>query len=298
MQDISIGRSGQYTRELQKIEQAIGECKICGGIGLTKRLLKSRVATVAMLGNDREKIERQKAERENRKSKEHAKSKRENPKNPSYGLCRCRIKADYRKQLTIGEIPLRIADINVPDIIDRDINIVKQKRVDIKTFLRFYPARFRIARNNSIGCNFFGGYGRGKTFISQYLAFQIIKRRFNAHYTSFSPLIEMFSKGVWGNQLFHEIMNVDFLILDDIGNEQQYRRRVCGEISHVLKQRVDYGKVNIFIFNELANRQQISAEYGIPFLEICSANMDIAFKTPIADEKSSQVKISKFLKQI
>jgi len=287
-----------HTIELQKIEQEITECKECGGTGISKTMMRKRVTSFAKEYSS-DKQEEKKLQKNRSKSKMHAINNKENPNNSSYGLCKCRITADLKRQLLIANLPLSISSVKYAEIISRDITIHGHRFVPIKKFIRFYVRNFQRAKSDAIGCNLFGGYGKGKTFTSQFIAMQVAKSRYTVHYMPFFSLIDLVNTNVFVNQLLAEIMNVDLLIIDDIGNEQSNRRNACGETAYLIKQRHRKRKPTIFIFNELSKRPEIKEVYGPAFYNICAeSNMDVLFKTSISDEKTGKANIARLLKRL
>ena len=294
-------RSAAYSSELQKIEASIRNCEECGGTGIQKYTITNKLFTFSQKARqDLDAFEDKRLRIQRRKASDFSEKKNENPQNSSYGLCECRIRADQKRTLVIGNLPHSFSDIRYPDIISRDITIVGDRKIDIKSFIRFYTKRFSKAKRSSLGCNFFGGNGRGKTFIASFIAAQLALRRYSIHYIPFFLLIDTMASGNFQtNLLFREIMGVDFLVIDDIGNEQQYRRKACNEIAFFLKQRNSKRLVNLFIFNIANKREDLLEFYDSTFVSTCTdTNMDIVLRTKIMNERINRANMQKFLKRL
>lgn len=297
MWEIPQNRSSLHTAELQRIEKQVTECPKCGGTGISKKLMRHRITSFA--AEQISKNQERKTKNLREKARLYAVRNKENVNNPSYGLCECRIEADLRRQLVIGNLPQSLASAKYADIITRDITIQGHSHAPLRKFIRFYAHSFAKAKTNSIGCNFFGGYGKGKTFASTFLAAQVAKCRYSVHYIPFFALIDLVNTNIFVNQLLNEILDVDLLVVDDIGNEQMGRRNASGEIAFLLKQRHRRNKPTIFIFNELRARAEIKEVYGPAFYNVCAeSNMDILFKTSVSDEKTGKANIAKLLRRL
>jgi hypothetical protein len=277
-------RSERRKSEVQKVyNTVVRSCKFCKGSGMDQNesldIEKNIPASVALADIDdyKNKI------RIRRKSK-FIKSTNENPENVSYGFCKCYKKFDVMKSLLIGDIPLRFLEYGPESILAREVKFIERNAsYDLGHFLSVYLGKFPSMKHDSIGMNFFGKFETGKTFVAQYLAAQIAMRRYSVHYVPFFMLAEMLYHGS-ESPLFHEIMNVDFLVIDDIGNEHKMRREFCGEISYWLRTRGAQEKITVYVFEAEHNEPALVELYGASFYgTACNHNMGIVFtKRPIS----------------
>jgi DNA replication protein DnaC len=293
MQDPLGGRNSVYSSELRIIEQEVNDCEKCEGTGVSRKVARNKMSTILKNPERQEKMEAKWSRTFRIKSAEHAKAKKENPLNSSYGKCSCRIRADLKREILISNMPMSMIGTRYSDIIERDVNVHGQ-RVTAKAFAKHYPNKFKKAREDSIGCNFFGGYGRGKTFVAQVIAYHIAKKRYSVHYIPFYALVDLITSTTPSDYMFREIMNTDLLVIDDIGNEQKHRRRACGELAYSLDKRRERNKPTFFIFNEALKRTEILEAYDSAFYQVCTkTNMDVFFRTSVSDEKTSKARITK-----
>jgi len=288
-------RATSHHTALSKFDRIIQRCEKCGGMGYTKKKILNKIGSPR--GNA--KVTKEQRRKEVQQAVDHAKKEGYNPASPPLGLCECRLLADRLKAMTIGGFPVSSHNLTFKDINQRDITIVNQRtKVDVRKFLRFYMRRFQQARENGLGMNFIGGYGYGKTFAAHVLGAQVVERRYNVHYTPFFLLLDQLSSGgnIGLNLLLREILSVDFLIIDDIGNENEFRRRSVGELAYLLKERTSQKKVNVFIFNKVKKIAEITDNYDSLFHNVCTErNMDVHFTSQIVNQSSTKKYVTKFL---
>jgi len=295
-------RTVDGSREVQDAERKILECVRCGGSGVTPNsILGNKNSLIAKIQNgaDGNEIEEREVRLTKKRRARHAKNKKENPDNPSYGLCECRIQAEIVKEIIRGNLPASTIGSRFADIVQRDISVIDQTIVDARKFARFYRRRFSQAKKASIGCNFFGPYGCGKTFLAQFIASQIAKKRYTVHYTPLFLLLETMKKeNIVGSTHLYQILDVDMLVIDDIGNEQINRRASCGELAFFLKQRSTRRKVTFYIFNNM-KPEDMRETYDSLFCSACNEhNMNVMFKTKIQNIRARNTRIKNFLTKV
>ncbi len=297
-------RSAQVGVDLYEAEEIIRSCEKCGGTGLLKSSIKSRYNLLSQQFSgdekDIDKLEEAAEQREYRKALAHSKKKKENPENSSYGLCKCRIKFERIKVLLYGNYPADMATAKPSDVINREIQIINQARVDARDFVQMYVRKFPAAKRTGVGCNFLGGYGRGKTYLAQLIGSRIARMRYSVYYTPLFLLLEgMGNYGVKNESLLYHLSTDDYLVIDDIGNEQEHRRKACSELAYFLQQRIASKKVTFFVFNTITDIDSIADMYGSLFYNVCNErNMTIKFKTIMTSNKTRKAHIDKLLKTV
>lgn len=234
-----------------------------------------------------------------RNSAERVKRLGENPLNPSYTLCRCRKSFEHVKELIQGDVPVELQKVRLKDIHPREITVVDVQKMAVDMFVKAYLERFQQAAKNAIGINMFGGYNRGKTFITHLLSSEVARKRYSIHHIPFFKLIKLM-QSYDEVDLLREILSVDYLTIDDIGNEHQAKRGYCGELAYLLGQRTVKKKITNFVFNEIDHKDSkanINATYGSAFYTACSErNMSVSL--PSLGHVLNRSSHKKFFKQL
>jgi len=291
-------RSARYASELGKLNFIIQNCEKCSGTGITKEGILSDTSVTKARLKHTERLEL-KIERKYRLAEASWVDERgENPLNSSYGLCQCRRKAEALRELIISDIPRSFYDLGYNDIVPREVTVVGIQTINLKKFIQWYINKFTEAKQNSIGLNLFGTYGRGKTFAIQFLATQLIKKRYTAHYIPLFLLLDSM-RYADGQAFLKEVLEVDFLIVDDIGSEHKSKRGYCGEAAYLLQRRLSRHKITNFVFNDVPKIQEIADAYGSPFGSVCrERNINLNSKQKIISQASNIKFIKKFFNGI
>jgi DNA replication protein DnaC len=192
----------------------------------------------------------------------------ENPKNSSYGLCKCYIEYDFVKGLILSGMPMKFKNISHEDISHREASIDgKIDKKSINDIVEWYVNKYYKLRKDSIGLNLIGKIGTGRTFISQFIGAQLLRQRYSIHYLPFFTLAK--KMGAFDDSaLLEEIFDVDFLIIDEIGNEHASRRGYSGEIAYLVQKRIQNKKPTIFGMNEFKSEAEIIEAYGGSFFSV------------------------------
>ena len=292
-------RGSQYATELNKAKDIVRNCQECGGTGIIKKSVINYInysaRTLSYLDDADDK---QAGLEEKEQATEHSKTFKENPTNSTFGFCPCRIESEHKQELIKGNFQPTLTNLRISSIVHRDIVIVNHKKIDARSFAKYYLRKFPDAMENGIGCNFFGPYSSGKTYMAQILASHIISRRYTAHYTPLFLLIDTLSKCNGNDRLFGEIIGTDFLIIDDVGSEQAFRKSYCGELAYYLKQRINRRKITLYISSVYNNAEEMLNHYDSLFYNVMiERNMEVQFKTKLFSKKLNQTRLDKFLKR-
>ena len=233
------------------------------------------------------------------RKKKHIKRHNENPNNSSYGLCSCYVQFEFVKGLIVGDLPLKFKNFDLDGILPRDVIIEGgHEKKSLIDFLKTYIDKFPELKNNSVGVNFIGKIGTGRSFISQFLGSEILKKRYSVHYIPYFSLAKIVPS-YDSIELLREIFDVDLLIIDEIGNEHPNRRGYSGEIAYAIQKRIQSNKVTFFGFNGTPTEGEIIELYGGSFFSVMhERNINVKF-TKKAIPKSSRTKyINKVLDEI
>lgn len=110
------------------------------------------------------------------------------------------------------------------DKVDKEYGI--SPRENAKNILQTAKKYVKLKDGNSRQLLFYGGTGLGKTFTSECIAKEFIKKDMSVYYTSASKLFTLFEEYKFGRdtsentkQILDYIAQVDLLIIDDLGTE-------------------------------------------------------------------------------
>jgi DNA replication protein DnaC len=273
--------SGINTKEAMKIEMAVSEN------ALTSRSLSEQEGMVFELKKERK--------------KKYIRRHDENPKNSSYGFCTCYIEFEFLKGLLIGEIPFKFKDTKYKDILPRDILIEDKKEKDpLVDFTKKYVKKFHKFKKDSMGINLFGKIGTGRTFIAQLIGSKILKKRYSVHYIPYFVLAKMLLT-FDDREMLNEILNVDLLIIDEIGLEHPSKQGFGGEIAYSIQKRIQSRKTTIFGYNGMPDyhSSEISEVYGGSFASVMyERNINVKFIKKALGKKTRTNHIKKALDEL
>lgn len=289
-------RAQKISTAIQKAQSDIVlSCPKCDGTGMNvKEQIKIEMAAskdTGLLESDETILEIKQA-----RKKAYMRRHKENPNNSSYGFCPCYIEFEHIKGLLIGDIPIKFSKLSHEDLLPRDIMIEgEHEKKPLTDFIKTYLDKFDELKKNSVGINMFGKIGTGKTFISQFLGSEILKKRYSVHYTPYFSLAKMLSS-FEDSEILKEILDVDFLIIDEIGNEHPNRRGYSGEIAYSIQRRIQSKKITLFGFNGTPTEAEIIELYGGSlFSVIDERNINITFTTKAISKKTRTNYIRKVL---
>ena len=166
-------------------------------------------------------------------------------------VCKCKKKFDTVSRLILSNIfywKLINQQIYHKVVFDE----ISKKKIDLrKEILYPYIKRIREVVKNPYGLLLLGKHGTGKTFVGQKVLYYAITRGYTAHYIEFSDFLRMLRKNFDEDLdgLINEILNVDLLMIDEIGNESRKSDFVIGEFKTLYKRRIQYNKPTILATN-------------------------------------------------
>jgi len=289
-------RAHRVTTGVHKAQSSIVfNCPKCDGTGMNqKEAIKIEMAAsecTDLFGSDEAILEIKVA-----RKKKHVKKHKENPDNSSYGFCTCYIEFEHLKGLLVGDIPIKFCSLGHEDILPRDITVEgEHDKKPLTDFLDTYLNKFDDLKKNSVGINLFGKIGTGKTFITQLLGSEVLRKRYSVHYIPYFSLAKMFSS-FDDAEVLREILDVDFLIVDEIGNEHPNRRGYSGEIAFAIQKRIQAKKVTIFGFNGTPSEAEVIELYGGSFFSVMNErNINVTFTKKAISKKDRTKYIRKVL---
>ena len=204
-------RGKRHESELASLRYILTNCKRCKGLGVTKaEIITDTKLTKGRLKNPDKYEQHHEAAQKILRDKYDAK-RNENPLNSSFGSCKCRIKHDAIREMITGEIPRNLYEVKPDDILPREATIIGAKKADLQKVVGWYINSLTEAKKNSMGVNLFGKFSRGKTWVAQYLATQVAKKRYTIHYIPMFLILDMIRNPE--QPLIREILNVDFLVI-------------------------------------------------------------------------------------
>lgn len=294
---MAADRAKRHETEIQALKWIITRCPKCNGLGVTKHaILSGTKLTKGRLENP-ERYEEGHEKAQEILRKKHVTKKDENPDNSSFGLCRCRIKQEALQEIITAELPRAMYDATPDDILPREASIIGVKKLDLQKLVGWYTKSLITAKSESIGLNFYGNYGRGKTWAVQYMAAQIAKKRWSVHYIPMFLILELIKNPE--NNLLREILEVDFLFIDDIGSEHPFRRESSGELSYFLRRRIAWRKPTSYVFNVIPKPEDIVTTYGPAFSSVClERNINVHLAKKIVSEQQTKRVIRRFLEGV
>lgn len=280
-------------------DEIVAPCKKCGGSGINlKEAAKVEAATIDNKMASDEAILEVKVER---KKEYMRRNRHENPANTSYGLCKCYIKFEAVKGMIIADIPHKFFDIGYEEVIPREISVEgHEDKKQLHDFLKMYIQNFRELKKNAVGITLMGKIGTGRTFVSQFIGAQTIKKRYSAHYIPFFELTKiMRSYDNNGQTILKEIMDVDLLIIDEIGLEHPKKREFSGEIAHQIQRRTQSKKVTIFGVNGIMSQAEMIDAYGGAFYSVVDErNIHVEMKKKAINKNIKNRYINKVFKNL
>ena len=293
-------RSGRYLKELSRLSYIIQECDKCGGTGLSKEGLLSEARVTKASLKDLRKAELRSSSRTQRAQQEWVKKNKENPRNPGFGLCACKRKSEALREIIIADIPRKFHTIVPADLVPRNITVLGVQKMPMQKFIKWYTNKFDEAKKNAMGLNIYGKYGRGKTFATQYICTQLAKHRYSVHHIPFFQLLDLVRYPDKQLDFLREILEVDFLVVDDIGAEHASRRGFCGEVAYSLRRRIAKKRPTCFVFDEGVQKpDEILGVYGAPFSAVCrERNMNLVLAKRVIDSATSDRFVKRFFQGI
>lgn len=181
--------------------------------------------------------------------------------------CNCEI------QLQLHKLYLRAG---IGDIYQRltwdDYDLTSQAVAPLKTATQYLDSYHNYVLNG-IGIMYIGEFGAGKTMLSCLTAKALIRLGYDAFFTTFQGMAQMFTAG-WKSQsdkaLFEQrVVGSQVLVLDDIGKEFRTKTNMNEALfDHVLRQRVINARPTFLTANE--NQDSLRHGYGSAVISLIS----------------------------
>lgn len=155
--------------------------------------------------------------------------------------CKCTEKFELKSKFIISNIPYQ-ALIN-QQIYEKSVrDELAGKKINLrKEIIRPCIESMATLCQNPFGLTLLGKNGTGKTFIGQKLLYYAIIHGFTAHYIEFSHLLNLIRKNFNKENLdglINEILSVDFLLIDEVGNESKRSDFAISELKSLYKGRI------------------------------------------------------------
>lgn len=260
-------------------QKIVGKCKFCGGEGL---IIDSAVRF--KLGRPTDDI------------KQYLSSIAQERKE-------CKCMSVFKHVITCIEanLPDDLWNINrafVEDVKVRDT--ANNRSLSIKKIIEGYVKNIDAALDSGVGFLFFGPNGTGKTFFGCKILMSALKFKYSAHYMFFVDFVEMLKDfdNDFVYRVIDEIMDVDFLFMDEIGKEYKISQFVKTNFEKLLKQRLSKRKPIIFATN--LDYNQLSSFYGPSVISVISnINLMLSFdKIPDMRSRRYKTKVNKFFEEL
>ena len=174
--------------------------------------------------------------------------------NYEYEDCICQTKFLEQKKMIIAGIPKRRLNVLNEEFKTRKIlNTLSNKRVSLfKEVVPVYIKKFKKARKQGLGLMFFGVSGSGKTTSGILIAVKLLAKGYDCHYISFRNLINLLLEGYEDkskSRMFKEIIDVDFLVVDELSLVGRVTPHMVAEFTSICKARFEGEKPTILICN-------------------------------------------------
>jgi DNA replication protein DnaC len=182
--------------------------------------------------------------------------------------CKCKKLFMKKKSYVLANIPRKHQDLLTTPLKRRAvINLFTNKRVPLYTkVVAGYLAKFQEARERGLGMMFFGDAGTGKTTAAIYILLNLLKQRVDGFYIFFKDLISLLIQSYEDQSkklLFEEIIEVDFLIIDELSLVGRVTPHMVAEFTSLCKQRFESGLPTLLISN-YQTTDEIFTNFGAP----------------------------------
>lgn len=182
--------------------------------------------------------------------------------------CKCKEEFENVKNFILANIPKR--RFNLPELkLKKRIvqNTLTDENVSLfKTVVKGYLKNFDKARRDGLGLMFFGTPGSGKTTAALKIVLQLLSNNLDCYYIYFKNLIGLLMEGYDDRQksnLFKEIIDVDFLVIDELSLVSRVTNHMVAEFTSICKQRFENEKPTLLISN-YQTIDEIYHNFGAP----------------------------------
>ena len=186
--------------------------------------------------------------------------------NYEYEDCDCNEKFLRQKKMIIAGVPARRLNILKESFKKKMVlNTLTNERVSLyKDVIPVYVKKFKSAKKQGLGLMFFGTSGSGKTTSSILIVAKLLSKGYDCHYITFRNLISLLLEGYEDKsktRLFREIINVDFLVVDELSLVGRVTPHMVAEWIQICKSRFENEKPTIIISN-YNNIEELTINFG------------------------------------
>ena len=247
-----------FEKELNNLrEKIILNHKKCGGTGFTEKLVKDESPII---------------------------------KRKIVVPCSCRKKYEKLSKFMISNVPY---DILVNQHIYGKLvtDSISSEVIELRKEIVYpYIKKIKEVANNPYGLVFLGKNGTGKTFVGLKILYYAIINELEVFNIDMSGLLELsrksFDRNSSAGNLLDEISSVDFLMIDEVGNESKRSSYSVSEFKNLLKKRVTLRKPTILVSNFLY--KDFKKEYGKSIDSIVAAHFKILDFSKAADVRKTK----------
>lgn len=167
-------------------------------------------------------------------------------------VCPCVKSFEFAKRFILSNIPYKNL-VNQQIYKKEVIDVITKSSIELRDeIIKPILSNMSKVKNNPYGLTFLGPNGTGKTFIGLKILYKAIALGYTAHYIEMSSLLKMFRKAYSDSMIddvCEEILQVDFLMIDELGNESKQSDFSVGEFKSLYKKRVSEKKPTILVSN-------------------------------------------------
>ena len=171
-----------------------------------------------------------------------------------YDDCICKKTFLKKNKMIIAGIPKRRLDVLKQSFKKKMVlNTLSNEKVSLyKNVVPVYVKKFKSARKQGLGLMFFGVSGSGKTTSGILIAAKLLTKDYDCHYITFRQIMNVLydsyeDKGK--SRLFKEIIDVDFLVVDELSLVGRVTPHMVAEFTSICKARFENEKPTILISN-------------------------------------------------
>jgi len=217
--------------------------------------------------------------------------------------CVCRKKYNYRSLFLMANIPID-SILNQQIYGKVVIDSFSNEKIEIrKEVISPYIKNIVKAASTPFGFLFLGKNGVGKTFIGLKILYYAIVNGFTVHNMEMADFLKISRKmfdggGQKTEDLLREISNVDFLMIDEIGNESKRSEYSISELKSIYKKRVSMKRPTILISNY--SHEEFGDTYGASVSSMVNSHSRVFDFSTAADVRATKCngEMQEFFKDI
>lgn len=189
-----------------------------------------------------------------------------------YEDCSCNEKFMKQKKMIIAGIPTRRLNILKENFKKKMIlNTLTNEKVSLyENVVPVYVKKFKYAKRQGLGLMFFGISGSGKTTSGILIVAKLLGKGYDCHYITFRNLINLLLEGYENKskaKLFKEIIDVDFLVVDELSLVGRVTPHMVAEWIQICKSRFENGKPTVVISN-YNDIEELTINFGNPMASL------------------------------